>query len=206
MKLYDVKPAPNPRRVRIFLAEKGLEIPLVPVDMMAQEQRSPAFRQKNPSGKVPVLELDDGTCIAESIAICRCLEAMHPEPNLFGASPAELGRIEMHTRIIELELMSQVGAAWVNGPIVAQMAPGRFTQIPEAKTLGEKNARAFYQRLNGELETRDYIAGDRFTIADIAAVTTIDFAGARVDLKPDRELDALWRWHARIASRPSYDA
>ncbi|MEM1230579.1 MAG: glutathione S-transferase family protein [Pseudomonadota bacterium] len=206
MKLYDVKPAPNPRRVRIFLAEKGLEIPLVPVDMMALEQRSPAFRQKNPSGKVPVLELDDGTCIGESIAICRCLEAMHPEPNLFGESPAELGRIEMFTRIIELELMSQVGAAWVNGPIVAQMAPGRFTQIPEAKTLGEKNARSFYKRLNGELETRDYIAGDRFTIADIAAVTTIDFAGERVALKPDSDLTALWRWHARIASRPSYDA
>lgn len=190
----------------MFMAEKGIEIPTVQVDMMAAEQRSEAFRKKNPSGKVPVLELDDGTCIAESVAICRYLEAIYPEPNLFGATPTELGQVEMNTRIIEMELMSQVGAAWVNGPIVAKMAPGRFTQIPEAKTQGERNAGAFYKRLNGELEARDYIAGDRITVADIVAITTIDFASARVDLKPDAGLEALWRWHARMAERPSYNA
>src|SRR4029078_6463402 len=128
MRLHELTPAPNPRRVRIFLAEKGVRIPRVHVDVFAGANRTPEFLKKNPSGKIPVLELDDGTCIAESVAICRYFEALHPKPSLFGAPPKELGRIEMANRQLELELLSQVGVSWVNGPIVAQMAPGRFKQ------------------------------------------------------------------------------
>ena len=122
MKLYDFPGAPNPRRVRMFLAEKDVAVELVSVDLAGGEHRSAEFLKKNPSAKIPVLELDDGTCIAESVAICRYIEAEHPQPNLFGATAVELGLIEMGNRHIELELLSQIGISWVNGPIVARIA------------------------------------------------------------------------------------
>ncbi|MEC8058647.1 MAG: glutathione S-transferase N-terminal domain-containing protein, partial [Pseudomonadota bacterium] len=121
MKLYDFPNAPNPRRVRVVAAEKGIELDYVTVDMTKREHKSAEFMQKNPSGKIPVLELADGTCISESIAICRYLESMHPTPNLFGDGALEIAQIEMAHRQIELELMSQIGTSWVNGPIVAKM-------------------------------------------------------------------------------------
>ena len=99
------------------------------VDMRAGEQRTPDYLRMNPSGKIPVLETDEGEYIAESVAICRYLEALHPEPNLFGKTPLELGQIEMNNRILELELWTQIGASWVNGPVVAQIAAGRFKQL-----------------------------------------------------------------------------
>lgn len=203
MKLYDVTHAPNPRRVRIFLAEKGISIPLVPVDLQGGEHRSEAFLRKNPSGKVPLLELDDGTCIAESVAICRYFEALRPEPSLFGRAPVDIARIDMANRQLEFELLAPVGQAWVNGPVVAKMAAGRFQPIPEAKARGERAARAYYQRLDGMLAERAFMAGDAFSVADITALCVIDFAGALVDLEPDRSLANLWRWHAEVSSRPS---
>ena len=203
MKLYDFPGAPNPRRVRMFLAEKGVTAESVTVDMRTGEHKTPEFLKKNPSGKIPVLELDDGTCIAESVAICRYLEAVHPEPNLFGADPVELGRIEMRNRHIELELFSQIGISWVNGPVVASIAEGRFTQIPQAKEKSDEAVRSFYARLNGELIDSPYIAGARFTIADISTLIAVDFASSMVDLKPDESLTALWRWHATVSARPS---
>jgi glutathione S-transferase len=121
MKLYDYPGAPNPRRVKIFLHEKDLAYEAVNCDMAKGEHKLPAFLEKNPSGKIPVLELDDGRCLAESVAICRYLEAIQPEPNLFGRDPFELGHIEMRNRQIELELWTQVGVSWVNGPIVTKM-------------------------------------------------------------------------------------
>ncbi len=195
--------APNPRRVRIFIAEKGIDVMYQQVDMRSGEQRTPEYLRMNPSGKIPVLETDDGEYIAESVAICRYLEALHPEPNLFGASPVELGQIEMHNRILELELWSQIGVSWVNGPVVAKIAAGRFKQIPEAKEASDKNTRHFYERLNRELVSRDYMAGNRFSVADITALTAIDFAAALVGLKPADNLEHLWRWHARVSARPS---
>ena len=159
---------------------------------------------KNPSGKIPVLELEDGTCIAESVAICRYLEAIEPEPNLFGTNPLELATIEMHHRHIELELLSQIGTSWVNGPIVAQM--GRFTPIEEAKERSDGAVRAYYARMNDELSGRDYVAGNRFSVADITALISIDFASAMVDLKPGDELGSLWQWHTRVSERPSAKA
>jgi len=206
VKLYDVTNAPNPRRVRIFIAEKGIPVEFVQVDMMAGAHKQPDFLDKHPSGKVPALETDDRQFIGESVAICRYLEALQPEPNLFGRSPYELGRIEMHNRILELELWTQIGTSWVNGPIVAKMAAGRFKQIPEAKTASDANVHRFYARLNSELEKRQYMAGDRYTIADITALTAIDFATALVGLKPVDDLPYLWAWHERVSSRPSAKA
>jgi glutathione S-transferase len=203
MKLYDATAAPNPRRVRIFLAEKGISVPLVQVDLQKGEHKTPEFLRKHPSGKIPALELDDGTCIGESVAICRYLEAVQPEPNLFGRTPVELGVIEMHNRILELELLSQVGISWVNGPVVAKMAPGRFRQIPEAKAQSDAAVERFYARLDRELGERAFMAGDRYTIADITGLCVIDFAASLVGLKPDAALANLWRWHAAVSSRPS---
>jgi glutathione S-transferase len=202
MKLYEMTQAPNPRRVRIFVAEKGIEMEYVQVDMSAGEHKTPEFLKMNPSGKIPVLETDEG-CIAESVAICRYLEALHPEPNLFGATPFELGRIEMFNRIYELEMWTQIGISWVNGPVVAKMAAGRFTQNPQAKETSDANVHRFYQRMNQELAERDYAAGDRYTVADITALTGVDFATQRVGLKPDESLEHLWAWHQRVSSRPS---
>lgn len=204
MKLYDYDGAPNPRRVRIFAAEKGIALERVLVDMAAGEHRSPAFLKKNPSGKIPVLELDDGTCIAESVAICRYLEAIQPEPNLFGADPLELALVEMHHRRIELILFSQIGVSWINGPIVTKLM-GTEPNV-QAKSQSDKAVRGYYRRLDGELRERAFVAGERFTIADITALVALDFATRLVDLKPDDSLDTLWRWHAMVSARPSASA
>ena len=201
MKLYDYPGAPNPRRVKIFLAEKQVDVELIHCDMAKGEHKTPEFLQKNPSGKIPVLELDDGRCIAESVAICRYIEAIHPEPNLFGLDAYELGHIEARNRQIELELWTQVGTSWVNGPVVARMA--RFEQIPAAKQASDKNVNRYYARLDEEFSVSDYVAGDRFTVADISLLSAVDFATAMVELKPDSNLKNLWRWHAQVSARPS---
>ena len=202
MKLYDYPGAPNPRRVRVFAAEKNIELDYVTVDMRKREHKTPQFIQKNPSGKIPVLELDDGTCIGESIAICRYLESLYPEPNLFGVSSPEIAQIEMAHRQIELELMSQIGTSWVNGPIVARL--GLIKPIEEAKKRSDELTRAFYRRMNNVLESQTYLAVDRYSMVDITAAIAIDFATAMVDLKPGEELDNLWNWHKRVSSRPEF--
>ena len=206
MKLYDVSIAPNPRRVRIFAAEKGIDLEYQQVNMLGGEHKQADFLAMNPSGKIPVLETDDGEHIAESVAICRYLEAIHPEPNLFGATPLELGQIEMFNRILELELWTQIGTSWVNGPVVAKMAAGRFTQNPQAKTTSDANVHRFYGRLDSELSNRPFMAGERYSIADITAQTAVDFATQSVGLKPADELRNLWAWHAKISARPSASA
>lgn len=206
LRLYDFEGAPNPRRVRVFAAEKGIELERVMVDLAGGEHKSPEFVQKNPSGKIPVLELEDGTCIGESIAICRYLEGIQPEPNLFGATPIEAATIEMHHRHVELELLSQVGISWVNGPVVAKLLAGRVEQIPAAKERSDAAVNAFYQRMDGQLSTSPYIAGERFTVADITALITVDFAGGMVGLRPAEDLRHLWSWHENVSARPSASA
>lgn len=201
MKLYGYANAPNPRKVTIFLAEKGLDVELVEIDMMKGAHKTPEFLQKNPSGKLPVLETDDGRFLSESIAICRYLEALYPEPNLFGTNAFELGHIEMRNRQMELELWSQIGVSWVNGPIVAKM--GIFPTVPEAKVVSDANVLKYYERLDREFAANDYVAGSRFTVADITLITGIDFARTLVGLPPDASLTNLWRWHALVSSRPS---
>ena len=201
MKLYDYPGAPNPRRVKIFAAEKGIDLELVHCDMSKREHKSPEFLKKNPSGKIPVLELEDGRCISESVAICRYLEFIEPEPNLFGKDAYEQAFIESRNRHIELELWTQIGISWVNGPIVGSM--GLFNQVPDAKVASDKNVRAFYKRLDKEFKQVDFVAGNRFTIADITLLSAIDFAAELVDLEPDSNLLDLKRWHTEVSKRPS---
>jgi glutathione S-transferase len=203
MKLYSYGTAPNPRKVKIFLAEKGLQYDLVEMDMMKGDHKTPDFLAKNPSGKLPVLELDDGRHLSESIAICRYLEGIHPQPNLFGTDPFELGHIEMRNRQMETELWSQIGVSWVNGPIVAKM--GIYKSIPEAKAVSDVNVNNYYERLDKEFAEADYVAGSRFTVADITLLTGIDFARTLVGLKPDESLTNLWRWHDLVSQRESVD-
>ena len=201
MKLYDFPKAPNPRRVKIFAHEKDIELELVNCDMTKREHKTPEFLIKNPSGKIPVLELENGECISESVAICRYLELIKPEPNLFGKDAYEIAYIESRNRHIEFELWTQIGTSWVNGPIVGSL--GIFDQIPDAKAASDKNVRAYYQRLDQEFSLNNFVAGDRFTIADITLVSAIDFASEMVDLKPNEDLKNLHRWHEEVSSRPS---
>ncbi|TVS08673.1 MAG: glutathione S-transferase [Gammaproteobacteria bacterium] len=211
MKLYDVEQAPNPRRVRIFLAEKGIAleggmIERIEVNMARGEHRDDSALARNPMGQIPVLELDDGTCISESVAICRYFEAVQPEPPLFGDTPVAQAEVEMWNRRVELGLLSQVGVAWRNGPIVARMAPGRFRQNEAAKEDAEAGARRFYRRLDGWLAESPFIAGEGYSIADITTLCTIDFATALVELAPPADLTHLARWHADVSGRPSAQA
>lgn len=201
MKLYDFPSAPNPKRVKIFANEKGIELELVPCDMRRGEHKSPAFLKKNPSGKIPVLELENGRCISESVAICRYLEAICPEPNLFGEDAFELGHIEARNRHIEFEMWREIGISWVHGPIVAQL--GIVKQIPEVKTASDMAACNYYERLDLEFAESAYVAGDRFTIADVSLFTAIEFGSAMVDLKPDARLKNLHAWYESVRSRPS---
>ena len=201
MKLYDFPKAPNPRRVKIFAHEKDIELELINCDMGKREHKTPEFLIKNPSGKIPVLELENGECISESVAICRYLELIKPEPNLFGKDAYEIAYIESRNRHIEFELWTQIGTSWVNGPIVGSL--GIFDQIPDAKAASDKNVRAYYQRLNQEFGLNNFVAGERFTIADITLVSAIDFASEMVDLKPNENLKNLHRWHEEVSSRPS---
>ena len=201
MKLYDFPKAPNPRRVKIFAHEKDIELELINCDMGKREHKTPEFLNKNPSGKIPVLELENGECISESVAICRYLELIKPEPNLFGKDAYEIAYIESRNRHIEFELWTQIGTSWVNGPIVGSL--GIFDQIPDAKAASDKNVRAYYQRLDQEFGLNNFVAGERFTVADITLVSAIDFASEMVDLKPNQDLKNLYRWHEEVSSRPS---
>lgn len=201
MKLYDFPGAPNPRRVKIFAHEKGIELESIFCDMAKGEHKSPSFLSKNPSGKLPVLELDDGRCISESVAICRYLEAIEPDPNLMGEDAYEIAHIEARNRHIEFELWTPIGISWINGPIVEKL--GLFKPVPDAKKGSDKSVNRFYERLDRELSGDAYVAGERFTVADISLLTAIDFATAMVGLKPDATLSHLWSWHEKVSARPS---
>lgn len=204
MKLYTHPTAPNPRRVHVYLAEKGIEVERVNIDMQKREHKSDEFMKMNANGQIPVLELDNGSHISESISICRYFEAVQPSPTMFGATPADIGRIDMHLRRIELNLMRNVGVSWVNGPIVGKM--GLFKQIPEAKEQSDAFVNSYYKRMDRELAEQKMIAGEDYSIADIAAMVTIDFAEQLVDLKPDTNLTNLARWREEVGSRPSASA
>lgn len=200
MKLYNHSVAPNPRRVRIFAAEKGIKLKLEEVDILAGQSRTPEFLAKNSSGAVPVLELDDGSHLSESVAICRYLEGLHPEPNLLGRDLREQADIERWNRRMELELFAAIGRTVQNTSSIFQ---GRFKQFPE---YGEAQRAVVYQRLermDRELNGHQFIAGDRFTIADITALVAIDIGGRLADIKIAPELTRLARWHDTVSTRPS---
>jgi glutathione S-transferase len=199
LKLFDDAFAPSPRRVRMFMAEKGLQVETVRIDIAGGTNRSEDFLTVNPLGEVPVLELDDGTRLTESLAICRYLEALHPEPCLLGDGTLEQARIE--SLVLRLMFRAYVPTTqafrhthrfWV----------GRITQVPEYGVLARADALEEWQRMDALLADRPFIAGDRFSLADIVGFTTLEFGKpAGIRLQPAQA--NLARWHAAVAARPS---
>jgi glutathione S-transferase len=179
MKLYDTKTAPNPRRVRMFIAEKGLDIPVV-----------------------QVLELDDGTCIAETVAICRYLEETHPHPPLMGTDAKDRAVVEMWQRRMELEIFQPIANVFVH---THDYFKGRVEQVPAYGEACRTHALARMKWLDGELASRTYVAGERFTIADITALCGIDW-GRVTSTRVPRECTNLLRWHELVSGRPSAKA
>ena len=205
MKLYTYNGAPNPRRVHIYLAEKGIELPFEQVDIVKRANRSPEFIENvNAMGGLPVLELDDGSHIAESIAICRYFEAQQPEPSLFGTTPKEQAVIDMWLRRIELNFMMPVGMVWVHGsPFTKAVVKQQF---PEVADQYRAVVRSYYQFLDDQLAERSHVAGDAYSIADIVALCTLDFATRLNELPHSPEQKHLTRWHEKVSSRPSASA
>jgi len=200
MKLYNEhNPAPNPRRVRIFLAEKGITMPFVHVPMRQGAHKSPEFMAKNSLGQVPVLELDDGSTLSESIAICRYLEELHPTPALFGNDAWQRAQVEMWMRRIEFALLSRVGAVWVNTHKYTAHLGTQYKDYGEASRV--RSLKALHW-LNDELLEREFLATDYFSMADIVALTTLDFASF-IGIEAPAELTHLRAWHARVSARPS---
>ena len=200
MKLYGAPmPAPNPRRVRIFLAEKGIDLPETPVDLMKREHKSPEHRQRNSLGQVPTLELDDGTTISETVSICRYFEAVHPEPPLFGRTPVEQALTDMWIRRCEFVLMQPVGNYWRHAH------PRTAALLTQFKDFGESNKARYGEAqvwLDRELAGKAFIAGDAYSMADICALSTVDFA-KWIGLPLDPALSNLAAWHDRVSARPS---
>ncbi|MER8825529.1 glutathione S-transferase [Mesorhizobium sp. M0938] len=200
MKLFDGGRAPNPRRVRVFLAEKGIQVPLVPVDMGALEHRQQTVSSRNPLQRLPVLELDDGTVITESVAICRYFEELHPEPALFGRGALGKALVEMWQRRMEFNLLSCVAAAFRH--IHPAMKEWEVPQIPEWGEANKPKAIEFLKLLDDELANQEFVAGDDYSIADITGLIAIDFMKpARIKVPED--CANVLRWHQAISSRPS---
>jgi glutathione S-transferase len=203
VKLYNHSLAPNPRRVRIFAAEKGIELALEEIDILAGQSRLPQFLTKNSSGAVPVLELDDGSYLSESVAICRYLEGLQPEPNLLGRDLREQAEVERWNRRMELELFAPIGRTFQNTNPIFQK---RIKQFPE---YGEAQRAIVYQRLermDHELDGQEFITSDRFTIADITALVAIDFGLRLADIQIASSLIHLTSWHETVSKRASAKA
>jgi len=192
-------PAPNPRRVRIFLAEKGIDLPETPVDLMTRQHKSEEFRAKNTLGQIPTLELDDGTCISETVAICRYFDETQPDPPLFGTTPVEKALVDMWVRRVEFAVMTPVGNYWRHAH------PRTAALLTQFKDFGESNAETYKgaQRfLDRELAGRTWLAGDSYSMADICLLTTVDFA-KWIGLPLEPEYEHLAAWHGRAAGRPT---
>jgi glutathione S-transferase len=202
MKIYDTKTAPTPRRVRIFLAEKNIPMEYVQVDLQKGENLSKEMRAKNPIGKIPILELDDGTCISESDAICQYFEALQPEPLLFGETPLQKAQIAMWSRQVEFYLFMQIGMCFQH---TTGYFKDRMNPIKEYGVEAGINASKFLNVLNSRLENSPFVAGDEFSIADITTICSIDF-GRVVDVRMNEEHIALQEWYKRVSERPSAKA
>ena len=209
MKFYDCHTAPSPRRVRIFLKEKGTEIPTIQVDLRNNEQLGTAFRKINPDCTVPVLELDDGTCITEIFAICQYLEEIHPQPCLLGNDARERALVTMWNAKIEQHGLLALAESFRNKAkgfrSRALTGPIDFQQIPELVERGQVRVTAFLCRLNEQLSHTDYIVSDNFTLADITAMVTIEFAKwSHIELR--NEWPHLKKWYDAVSIRASADA
>jgi len=203
MKLYDGGRAPNPRRVRIFLAEKGISLPMEQVDLGALQQKSPAYSAINPLQRVPALVLNDGTVLTESIAICRYFEELNPEPPLFGRGALEQARIEMWNRRVELHFFSLVSHVFRNThPAMKDM---EVPQVPAWAEANKPRIADFIAFLDGELKDRPFVAGDSYSVADITGLVSMDFMKP-AKLPVPEELKNLRRWHAEVLARPSAQA
>jgi glutathione S-transferase len=203
MKLYDGGRAPNPRRVRVFLAEKGITVPTEQVDLGKLQQRSEVYTAINPMQRVPALVLDDGTVIAESIAICRYFEALHPDPPLFGRGALESALVEMWNRRAELHLLFPVAMVFQHlHPAMKIMVD---PQVPDWGEANKPRVFDFLRFLDGELKDRPYVAGSAFTVADITALIAVDFMRVSKMAVPE-DLANVRRWHAAASARPSAKA
>jgi glutathione S-transferase len=203
MKLYDSKVAPNPRRARIFLAEKGITVQTEQIDIMLMQHKTPEYTAINPLQRMPALVLDDGTIITESIAICRYFEVFQPDPPLFGVGAKDIAIVEMWNRRAEINFFSNVAAVFRHThPAMKEL------EIPQIAAWAEANrprVTSFLELLDRELSNREYVAGDRFTIADITMQVAVDF------MKPGRlampeGAKNVKRWHAAVSARPSASA
>ena len=206
MKFYDCAAAPSPRRVRIFIAEKGMEIPTVEVDLRAKEQLGDAFAAINPHRTVPVLELDDGQRITNSAGICAWLEARYPKPALFGETPL------VRARIAEMQWRMEMQGLMAVSDVLRNRAKGfrgraltgskGFEQIPELAERGLHRIDLFFEELDAVLAERPFVAGEHYSVADITALVSVDFAGWVKKTLPPEAVHAR-RWHAAVSARPS---
>ena len=202
MTLYDFVGAPNPKKVRVYLAEKGLGIPVVPVSIVTGENRTPEFLKKNPMGGLPVLELDDGTCLSESLAIIEYLEELHPAPPMIGATPRERARVRELERIAEMSILSPIATYFQNThPFMA----GRLKQSAEAAENAKNRLGASLRVLDTLIDGRPFVAGERPTIADCTLFAALEFAEfAQAPIDPGCKNVA--RWCESFRKRPSASA
>ena len=202
MKVYDFAGAPNPRRLRVFLAEKGIEVPFEHVDIMSGQNRSAEFLKKNPNGGVPVLQLDDGTCLPESLAIMEYFEELHPEPPMIGKTPLERARTRAAERIAELGVLTQVGAIFQHThPFMA----GRIKQSADAAENARTRLQANLKVLDDLIGEQPFVAGARPSIADCTLLAALDFA-ALAGVEIDPAFKNIGRWYASFKQRPSAQA
>jgi glutathione S-transferase len=203
MKILDEKRAPNPRRVRVFLAEKGLEVPFDQVDIMKGAHKTQEFTHLNPVQRVPVLLLDDGTAISETMAICRYFEAVKPEPALFGKTPLEIGQIEMWNRRAEINFLFAVAQCFRHShPAMAEL---ETPQIPAWAEANKPRVAYIIHVFDEALSKTPFLAGDRFSVADITAMIATDFMKPARLTVPD-EAAHFKRWYGEVCARPSYKA
>lgn len=210
MKLYDIPGAPSPRRVRIFAAEKGLSIPSVVVDTRGGEHLTPAYRAKNPRCTAPILELDDGTCLWETLAICSYLEDLQPDPPLLGGRDSVARAVILQWNAL-IEQDGFLAVAEMMRNTVAGLAgraltgPESFEQIPALADRGRRRTVLFMGLLDDRLAQSKFVVGDSFSMADISAMVVIDFS-TRAKLPPPDELGHLARWYGEVSTRPSASA
>ncbi|WP_425229520.1 glutathione S-transferase family protein [Sphingomonas sp.] len=204
MLFYDSpNPAPNPRRVRIFMAEKHLRVPSTTVSITQGEHKGADYLQVNPHGQTPSLALDNGAVLTESVAICRYLEALHPEPPLFGHGALNIAQVDMWTRRVELRLMTPLAMVWAHThPFTARVVKPQYREFGESQ---RPRVLAAMGEFNRALDGREWLDGERYTIADIVLLTTIDFA-TFIGITMPEDLIALAQWHARATARPSAQA
>jgi len=209
MKLYDCKTAPSPRRVRIFAAEKGIDLETVEIDLAKGEQFSESFRKINPDCVVPALELEDGTCINEVAAICQYLERAYPKPPMYGSTPVDLATVIMWDTKVEQQGLAAMRDAFRNSAKGlkghALTGPVSYEQIPALVERGVRGVSVCLQNLNERLNDSEFVAGNFFSVADITTLVLVDFA-AWMKITIPEEAISLKRWHDAVSSRPSATA